>query len=131
MGHPIEHVKTILLIEDEAIIRMATAAMLEDAGYQVLEEQGAEAALGVLGAHPEIDIVITDVQMPGKIDGLGLTRIIAHAYPWIQTIVTSGLTSIAQARECGATKFLPKPYTASALQSVVQSVLPQRESNPG
>jgi two-component system, response regulator PdtaR len=126
MGHADSHAVTILLIEDEALIRMATAAMLEDAGYCVLEGQDADAALEALCAHPEIDIVITDVQMPGKIDGLKLAQIIGQDYPRIQTVVTSGRASLSEARQCGAKKFLPKPYTADAIQSVVQAVIKHR-----
>jgi CheY-like chemotaxis protein len=121
MGHA-NHQTTILLVEDEGLIRMATAAMLEDEGYRVLEGTDADDALATLGAIANIDIVITDVQMPGKIDGLELVRIISHDYPHIQTLVTSGRASLNEARDCGAKKFLTKPYTASAIQSAVEAV---------
>jgi CheY-like chemotaxis protein len=114
---------TILLIEDEALIRMGTAAMLEDDGYRVLEAVDAEGALAILDACSEIDIVITDVQMPGKIDGLALVEILAQRFPHIRTLVTSGRTSSQEACNCGAKKFLPKPYTAIAIQTAVQALL--------
>lgn len=123
MGHAGQDTKTILLIEDEGLIRMATAAMLEDAGYHVLEAMNADEALVTLEAGNEIDIVITDVQMPGKIDGLELVEIIASKYPRIPSLVTSGRASLQEARDCGARKFLTKPYTASAIQSAVEAVL--------
>ena len=123
MGH-VNHAEiTILLIEDEGLIRMATTAMLEDAGYQVREAINADEALVSLDADSQIDIVITDVQMPGKIDGLALVEIIARKYPHIQSLVTSGRASLNEARECGAKKFLTKPYTAEAIQSAVEAVL--------
>jgi CheY-like chemotaxis protein len=101
---------------------MATSAILEDAGYCVLEEQNADSALVTLSTHPEIDVVITDVQMPGKIDGLALTQIIGHEYPRIQTVITSGRTELNQAKQSGAKKFLSKPYTAAALQNALLAI---------
>ena len=94
MERDLNYVRTILLVEDEPLIRMATASMLEDAGYRVLEEIDADGALKMLITHPEIDIVITDVQMPGTMDGLKLVQIIRHAYSGISTIVTSGRASL-------------------------------------
>ena len=114
---------TILLIEDEALIRMATAAMLEDAGYRVVEAMNADEALVTLGEGQQIDIVITDVQMPGRLDGLELVEIITEKYPHILSLVTSGRASLREARDCGAKKFLTKPYTATAIQSAVEAVL--------
>ena len=123
MGHTNHNTVTILLIEDEGLIRMATAAMLEDAGYMVLEAANADDALITLGNNKRIDVVITDVQMPGKIDGLTLVGIITRDYPLIRSLVTSGRASLREARDCGAKKFLTKPYTADAIQSAVEAVL--------
>jgi CheY-like chemotaxis protein len=122
MGRADDQALTVLLVEDEGIIRMASAAILEDAGYDVLEAADAEAALTALGAHPEVDVVVTDVQMPGRLDGLKLVEVIAHDYPQVQTLITSGLTSSKEAKESGAAKFLAKPYTATAIQSAVKAV---------
>lgn len=120
MGHPNDQALTVLLVEDEGIIRMASAAILEDAGYGVLEAVDAEEALAILNDHPEVDVVVTDVQMPGKLNGLKLVEVIAHDYPRVQTLVTSGLASLKEARESGAAKFLTKPYTAAGIQSAVR-----------
>ena len=118
-----DQITTILLVEDEALIRMATAAMLEDEGYRVLEGTDAINALAVLDADSRIDIVITDVQMPGNIDGLELVEIIGREYPHILTLITSGRASFNEARQSGAKNFLTKPYTASAMQLAVRAVL--------
>lgn len=97
--------------------------MLEDFGYCVLEAADAEEALATLDIDSDIEIVITDVQMPGKIDGLGLVDILMRRFPQIKTLVTSGLTSSHEALSHGAKKFLRKPYTADAIHSAVQTVL--------
>jgi CheY-like chemotaxis protein len=114
---------TILLIEDEPIIRLSTAAMLEDAGYDVLEAGDASEAMVVLSGHPEIRLVLTDVQMPGVIDGLGLVEIINHDYPAIRSIVTSGRSGPQEARQRGARSFLMKPYTAAAMEAALKEAL--------
>lgn len=114
---------TILLIEDESLIRMGTVAMLEDAGHLVLEAANAEEALDVLHDHPEIRLVITDVQMPGVLDGLELVETMRRDYPEIRTLVTSGRASSRDAHDCGAHKFLSKPYSATELESVVEKLL--------
>ena len=65
---------TILLVEDQTLVRLALAHHLGECGYAVLEAENADEALVLLGRHPEIDVVFTDVQMPGSMDGLGLAE---------------------------------------------------------
>jgi CheY-like chemotaxis protein len=122
MGRAKDQALTVLLVEDEGIIRMASAAILEDAGFDVLEAGDAEEALATLSDHPEVHVVVTDVQMPGRLDGLELVELIAHDFPQVQTLVTSGLTGFNEARESGAARFLAKPYTAAAIQAAVEAV---------
>jgi two-component system, response regulator PdtaR len=114
---------TILLIEDEAVIRLNSAAMLADAGYDVLEAGDASEALALLSGHPEITLVLTDVQMPGVIDGLMLVEIINQDYPAIRSVVTSGKASWRDARQCGAQSYLPKPYSAEAMEAALKQAL--------
>ncbi len=114
---------TVLLVEDEGIIRMASASMLEDAGYTVIEAMNADDALQILQQRSDVNVVVTDVQMPGKIDGLGLVEILAQDHPNIQTLITSGRAGVNEARRSGARRFLAKPYTAAAIQSAVASTL--------
>src|ERR1700754_2086080 len=117
------HVPSVLLVEDEAIISMASEAILEDAGYKVITALNADEALEILRGNQDIDVVITDVQMPGTIDGLKLVELIETHFPHIETLVTSGRAGQSEARASGAKKSLPKPYTASAIQSAVKEVL--------
>src|SRR6201994_605092 len=83
-------VQTVLLIEDEALIRMGTSAMLEDGGFQVLEAANADEAQILIAGHPEIAMVITDVQMPGSMDGLELAILLHRDHVHIPVLVTSG-----------------------------------------
>src|ERR1700754_1136810 len=92
----------VLLIEDEPLIRMGTSAMLEDGGYRVLEAANADEARVLLGQHPEITIVVTDVQMPGTMDGLQLASYVSHHHAHIPVLITSGRTNAQDARAHGA-----------------------------
>ena len=65
---------TILLVEDDVLVRMAIFQHLEDCGYCVLQAANAQEALAVMARHPEIDVLFTDVRMPGPMDGLGLAK---------------------------------------------------------
>ena len=66
--------KTVLVVEDDAIIRLSAVALVEDQGFAVLEAESADEAIALLGRHPDIGIVFTDIQMAGTMDGLEMAR---------------------------------------------------------
>ena len=123
MGEAITQ-RTILVVEDEALIRMSTVATLEDAGYCVLEAQNSPEALVILSRHAEISILLTDVRMGGSMDGLALVAQVCLDHPAIRAIVVSGTTTATEAIDAGALGFLTKPYMAHTLvQAVHDTVL--------
>jgi DNA-binding NtrC family response regulator len=107
--------QTILVVEDEVFIRMSAVAALEDAGFVVLEAKNSREALDLLSRHVETSILMTDVQMPGLMDGLALVAQVQIDYPAIRSIVVSGNTSAEQARNAGAFGFIAKPYLAKTI----------------
>ncbi len=115
--------RTILVVEDEVLIRMSTVAMLEDAGFCVLEAQNSPEALQMLSRHAEVSILLTDVCMPGGMDGLALVAQVSVDHPAIRAIVVSGTTSASQANEAGAAGYLSKPYMAHTLVRVVHDMV--------
>jgi CheY-like chemotaxis protein len=117
--------QAILVVEDEGIIRMFAAGALQDAGYQVLEAQDAAEALEILACNPEISLLVTDVRMPGLMDGLALAAQARRDHPAIRTIIVSGSTSAEEARSVGAVGYLSKPYKANAMVQAVQDSLRQ------
>jgi two-component system, response regulator PdtaR len=80
----------ILVVEDEVLVRMATAEQLRQAGYSVLEAANAHEALQVLRHTPGVKVILTDIRMPGLIDGLGLARLARSEYPDIKVVLASG-----------------------------------------
>ena len=111
--------QTVLMVEDEVLIRMSAAAMLEDAGFEVLEAGSSAEALKVLSQHKEIGVLMTDVRLPGEMDGLDLVTRVQRFHPDIRSLVVSGNASAAQAHDAGAAGFLRKPYMAHTLVRAV------------
>jgi len=110
---------TILVVEDEPFIRMFAVATLEDAGFQVVEAKDSANALDMLALHDQISVMITDVRMPGHIDGLALVAMVCIAHPAIRAIVVSGNATAEEAGQAGAMGFVAKPYMA---QTIIQAV---------
>jgi len=116
--------RTILVVEDEPFIRLSAVAMLEDAGFGVLDAKDSAEALKMLAHHEKVSILMTDVRMPGQMDGLALVAYVRVASPAIFSLVVSANISAAQAGNAGAAGFLAKPYTACTMvQAVNDAVL--------
>jgi CheY-like chemotaxis protein len=114
-----QFLKTVLVVEDEVFIRMSTVATLEDAGYSVLEARDSADALRVLAGHEEVRLMVTDVCMPGEMDGLGLVARLQRERPVLRALVVSANACANDAYKAGAAAFLPKPFLA---QSIVWAV---------
>jgi CheY-like chemotaxis protein len=81
---------TILIVEDEALLREMATDLFEDAGYRVVTAENADDAVGFLLDHDKINVVFTDVTMPGSMNGAALARYVAQRWPKIGIIVVSG-----------------------------------------
>jgi DNA-binding NtrC family response regulator len=81
---------TILIVEDELFGRLDLSDALREAGFRVLEAVSGDEAERILQAHDDIDLVLTDVQMPGSLDGLALARHVMERRPATKVIVMSG-----------------------------------------
>jgi CheY-like chemotaxis protein len=113
-----EH-NTVLLVEDEVLIRIIAADALEDSGFKVLEAANAAEALQILDEHEEVAVLFTDINMPGEMDGLALARYVSEERPEIKVIVTSGKQWLDSSSLPEAGMFLPKPYRASQLAAML------------
>src|ERR1700675_3394458 len=81
---------TVLVVEDDVLIRLSVAEALRSAGLDVIEAATGDEALMVLGSSATVDLVFTDIQMPGSTDGLALAQIARQTRPSLKIIVTSG-----------------------------------------
>jgi len=115
--------RTILVVEDEFFIRTSAVATLEDAGFFVLEAKNSAEALEILSRHSEINVLMSDVRMPGLMDGLALVAQVQIDHPAIRSIVVSANASAEQARDVGAFGFVAKPYLAETIVQAVQDTV--------
>ncbi len=83
----------VLVVEDEALIRMLLVEELEGAGFCVIEAENADAAMAILSNRSDIAFVLTDIRMPGSIDGVGLASWMREQTPSVRIIVTSGFAT--------------------------------------
>ena len=105
-------VPVILIVEDEALVRLSAVGMLEDAGFRMIEAVNSDEALEFLEADSEVRLLFADVNMPGTIDGLALARQVRDRWPHIGIIVVSGQV-MPQPHELPAgSRFHRKPYDA-------------------
>lgn len=112
----------ILVVEDEFLIRMMLADDLRDAGYQVIEASNADEALEVLrGLTP--DVIISDVNMPGSVDGMGLLAAVRETCPELPVVIMSAHTQPDVAFAAGANHFVAKPFTFGAIVEAMRCAL--------
>lgn len=110
---------TVLVVEDEVLVRMFAADSLAQEGFTVLEAGDAHEALAVLEEHSDVKVLFTDINMPGPIDGLQLAAIIAARRPDVKLVVTSGRHRLKDYQLPDSGAFLEKPYTAAQLTALI------------
>lgn len=113
---------SVLVVEDEVIIRLMLSQSLRDVGYNVIETSNADEALIVFEATLP-DIIVTDVRMPGSVDGMGLCATVRTYYPELPVIIVSAHLDTNVAETDPHTQFLPKPYSVVEIVEVIQTRL--------
>jgi CheY-like chemotaxis protein len=115
MGHTAIRRPVVLVVEDEFLIRLNAAEMIEEAGFEVVEASNADEAVAILEARLDIAVVFTDIQMPGTMDGLKLARAVRDRWPPIHIVATSGLVDVREGDLPEGGLFLPKPYSPAQI----------------
>ncbi len=105
------------------MILMDAVASLEDAGFDVIDAFDAEHALSRLHERPDIGAVFTDVNMPGRFDGVQLARMVKERRPDIVILVTSGLVKVHPADLPEGGQFIPKPYRAEHVAKLITELI--------
>lgn len=112
----------ILIVEDEFLLRIDSAAMLESAGFEVIQAGDADEAISILSARSDIHVVFTDIQIPGSMDGLKLARFVRHRWPPVKIVATSGHVHIEDDDLPAGSVFLPKPYHGPELVAALREL---------
>jgi CheY-like chemotaxis protein len=112
----------VLIVEDELLLRMNAAEMIEAAGFEVVEAGNADQAIEILEARFDITVVFTDIQMPGSMDGLKLARAVRGRWPPIKIVATSGHVHVGERDLPEGGRFLPKPYSPVEVTGVLREL---------
>jgi two-component system, response regulator PdtaR len=113
---------TVLIVEDEPLIRLDAAQTLEASGFEVIEASNADEAIKILEDRSDISVVFTDVQMPGSMDGVKLAQAVRKRWPPVKLIITSGRRLSRDLELPEGTGFISKPYGTDISDRIRQIV---------
>ncbi len=128
---PADRTPTILIVDDEPLIRMGLSDFLQECGFKVLEGSNAAEALQMIKSHAVvIDLVITDVRMPGDMDGFGLAQWVRTNQPALPVILCSGDAKKAEIAQdvCADQPFFRKPYDLQLMVAKIRQALHIRKT---
>ncbi len=114
---------TVMVVEDEALVRLDIAISLENEGFLVLEASNADDAIDMLNAHPEIRLMFTDIDMPGSMDGLRLAAAVRNRWPPVKIIVASGHRQMSDKLLPVEGRFFSKPYDHARVIATMREML--------
>ncbi len=113
----------VLVVEDDILIRLGAVDIVLPAGYEALEASDADEAIRILEARSDIDLVFTDVQMPGTMDGIKLSHFIRERWPPVKLLVASGNAILAESFLPEGSRFFAKPYDDHAITDAMAALL--------
>lgn len=114
----------MLVVEDEALIRTMLVWELEDAGFVVLEAKNADVAMATVTSRSDIAVVVTDVRMPGSVDGLGLAAWMRENAPLVPIAITTALVGLPDtaAINPAIARIFAKPYRSHEVAAWVRDI---------
>jgi CheY-like chemotaxis protein len=117
----------VLIVEDELLIRLHAAEIIEKAGFDVIEAANADEAIAILEVRSDIAVLFTDIQMPGSMDGLKLAAAVRGRWPPIQIVATSGFVHVRPDDLPEGGRFLSKPYDPTQLTATLRELTVDRQ----
>jgi CheY-like chemotaxis protein len=120
----------VLVVEDEALVRMYVSDVLGQSGFDVVEADNAEEALMRLATESAICAVVSDVAMPGPFDGFELARRLRREFPRIGVVLISGVLEPKDMYMPLGVRFVSKPVRAATLLRLVREVADPRVELP-
>ena len=121
----------VLVVEDEPIIRIYVSDILEQSGFDVIEAATGEEALSQIAEGERVCAIVSDVAMPGPIDGFELARRVRHDWPRTGVVLVSGVIEPSGVYLPLGVRFIPKPVKASTLLRLLREVADPRATLPG
>jgi two-component system, response regulator PdtaR len=114
---------SVLVVEDEPLVRMFVVELLQDADLRVFEAARADEAISVLEAQNGIEVIFTDVRMPGPMDGYALAHQVRKRWPTIKVFLTSGYVGLRSDSLPPGVVFVPKPYDWNLLPHRIKALM--------
>lgn len=114
---------TVLIVEDDVLVRMHGADILEAAGFRVLEADSADDALTILNEETDIHLLFSDIDMPGSMNGLDLAHVVHERWPGIPLLLTSGHHRLQEGEAPDVAKFIRKPWFSETLLGHVNTLV--------
>src|SRR5579864_1092656 len=114
----------VLIVEDDELLKMLTVDMVQRAGFEVIQAENADEAMTILKARSDIALVLTDINMPGSMDGFRLAHAVSDRWPRIKIIVTS--SQVPKGALPTGSRFFVKPYRGEAMISEIHSLIGPR-----
>jgi CheY-like chemotaxis protein len=110
----------ILIVEDEVLTSEYLEFVLQRAGYDSVPAASVEEAIAVLEHRDDIDLVVTDINLPGEMNGLQLASLVKRRWPAINIVVVTGYSAPKKDELPPGSLFVPKPYSAQRMIEVVR-----------
>lgn len=115
--------RVVLVVEDEMLLRMRAVDMVEDAGFTPVEAVDADQAVAILESRSDVALLLTDIQMPGSMDGLKLAHAVRERWPPIKIILVSGQLKLANIDIPADSRFFGKPLEAREMIAELQNMI--------
>jgi CheY-like chemotaxis protein len=115
--------RNVLIVEDDLLVRMAGVDVLEAAGFRVIDATSADEAIAILESVDEVELLFTDVDMPGSMNGLELAALVHERWPNVRLLITSGHHEMTDAQLPDDGRFVPKPYSSITIVNQIADLL--------
>jgi CheY-like chemotaxis protein len=113
----------VLIVEDEPLLRIHAADIVEEAGFIAIEAANADEAVRILESRDDILLLFTDVQMPGSMDGLKLAHAVRNRWPPIKIVIVSGHLQVAQNELPDDSRFFGKPFETGKMIAELRALI--------
>lgn len=113
----------VLMVEDDPLLLMFGVEVVEGAGFTVVQARDADEAVAMLESRADIALLVTDIHMPGSMNGLRLAHLVRHRWPSMKILVVSGQARLQACELPSKSCFLAKPYRADAMVAELRSLV--------
>jgi len=114
----------VLVVEDDAILRLHALDIVEEAGFVALEAKNADEAIVILESRTDIALLFTDVNMPGSMDGVKLAHAVRNRWPPIKIVVVSGHVQLDESDLPTNSRFFGKPFEVQKMIAELRGLIP-------